>query len=681
MTKSTISADDGAAQPHQQVQEQNARCRDLFVLYCALCCFRIINALSIQTQFDPDEYWQTLEPAYCLAFSDKTGSCAYTWEWTRRANVSAPNSLETFLERSRSGPVRSYAAVLPTFCFYLILRIFRIDSGWMVARGPLILHAVLVAAPVDASVWWIGTKVFKNHGNISDQRTRINHQKDSMDSNRAFLDPAKLSLLCCTTSWFHAYALTRTYSNSIETVLLLVGMALTVNRKPTAVENSVRNSTRINTGDCRHLFSVFIAFILGGISTAVRFTSLAAWIPLGIILSVQSPTIKDRIWFVLFFCAIPGAIGLTLATTVDRVLYGFWTIPLLGNLDFNVLQGMGSLYGTHPWHWYISAGLPAISGLLLPLMLHSLVSTMLSTRPEESVRNLWIVVASYTVLHSFSAHKEFRFLLPILPLLCLLAGRSLQRLLEPLTEERRHRGIVRLLLAVAVIPNLLAFLYLGVLHQQAPILAAQHIRNSVMTTARPLTSPVSVHYLMGCHSAPAYSHLHIPGVTMDVWSLDCSPDCRVNPTTVCESDQFGRDPVVFMKSIYATTGNLSNDGNDNNGESKSCILTEDQSHADNDSTEQSTCRVRTTPDFIVLFALEAYKTRGLLETMRMYEIGRFFQGINGATLLGSLGLGDDVPPDIFRQRPIVPGVVDLRLDEMIVFAKDKDKDYRESMNE
>jgi hypothetical protein len=29
---------------------------------------------------------------------------------------------------------------------------------------------------------------------------------------------------------------------------------------------------------------------------------------------------------------------------------------------FNLLQGGAALYGTHPWHWYITQGLPAVLG-------------------------------------------------------------------------------------------------------------------------------------------------------------------------------------------------------------------------------------------------------------------------------------------------------------------------------
>ena len=48
------------------------------VLLLASCAaWRVGNALAVITFFNPDEYWQSLEPAHRLAF----GYGHLTWEW------------------------------------------------------------------------------------------------------------------------------------------------------------------------------------------------------------------------------------------------------------------------------------------------------------------------------------------------------------------------------------------------------------------------------------------------------------------------------------------------------------------------------------------------------------------------------------------------------------------------
>ena len=48
------------------------------ILFLALLVFRIINAFSVKTFFQPDEYFQSLEPAWLAAFGDGSGAWI-TW--------------------------------------------------------------------------------------------------------------------------------------------------------------------------------------------------------------------------------------------------------------------------------------------------------------------------------------------------------------------------------------------------------------------------------------------------------------------------------------------------------------------------------------------------------------------------------------------------------------------------
>ena len=49
-------------------------------IFLFLLAFRILNALSVRTFFQPDEYFQALEPAWEIAFGPKSGAWI-TWVW------------------------------------------------------------------------------------------------------------------------------------------------------------------------------------------------------------------------------------------------------------------------------------------------------------------------------------------------------------------------------------------------------------------------------------------------------------------------------------------------------------------------------------------------------------------------------------------------------------------------
>lgn len=76
-TVATTDAADAAAGKvhHVHAQVAAAQVRDVLSL---LLLFRFINALCVRTFFQPDEYFQALEPAWRIAFGSDSGAWL-TW--------------------------------------------------------------------------------------------------------------------------------------------------------------------------------------------------------------------------------------------------------------------------------------------------------------------------------------------------------------------------------------------------------------------------------------------------------------------------------------------------------------------------------------------------------------------------------------------------------------------------
>lgn len=242
-----------------------------------------------------------------------------------------------------------------------------------------------------------------------------------------------------------------------------------------------------------------------------------------------------------------------------------------------------------------------------------------------------------------SAHKEFRFLLPILPLFCVRAGHVIcNKMLA--TSLRRLIVVVML-----VLPNLVALVYLGTFHQGAPIQINQRIRRLLAAHSDGNEKEYIVHYLMGCHSTPLYSHLHVPLVHIDAWTLDCSPECRASPNVECESELFSKDPVRFVDSVY-TIAESDTDTCTSNNEEGYCSF-----------------ETRQVPDLLAVYSSDAFLLKGRLERMGLQEVDHFAHGTNGLRL-GSFQFGDDFASDSFRHVNLL-GMLELSLDDMVLFAK------------
>ena len=533
---------------------------------------RVVSAVIQNLKLE--EFRQTLEPAYCAVFRPAEGfDCpGFTWEWKRRAPESS-----NLLQQSFLGPVRTYLSVLPTHLFYASIQALGIESAWMVARGPMILYAVTVAAPVDWAVWYCARVM-------------------NSSSSSSYVLPS-WSLLASLSAWFNAYTLVRTYSNSQEAALLMMSLCL-------VAEDLLADMSVKGDSSSRRVWRARAAFFLGGMSLSIRGTAVAAYIPMGILLAWQEGSWMRRIAYLFNICALYGLFGISVAFLVDHWFFGFPTLPFLGNFYFNVILDRGTLYGSHPWFWYMLTGVPAVAGILLPILL---VDWVYMGRWSKGRRNLWIIVVVYIAAMSMNSHKEFRFILPLLPIFCVLTGEKLQRHLGGHANGTfRIVGLVTLVLA-----NLIAVLYLGLFHQSGPINVNRDILRLSEQTIAPI-STVSIHYWTGgCHSTPLLSSLHSPPFRFETRTLDCSPSCRADPHVLCESDRFRRDPLSFLKDVYPRICE-EKAGDDTAAASGTCIWNE-----------------YTLPSFVVTMSNYIDELGSYMNDMGLYEVGRYTQNICG----------------------------------------------------
>lgn len=722
------------------------------LLFAALCVFRLANVAVVQSYFDPDEFWQTLEPAYCAVVypfrkttvpthdDDGDDDCpGYTWEWKRRASVTGHSSSRNFVTQSLWGPVRSYLSVVPTATYYYLLQRFRLPgntngeddsrqeaqyqhlSNWLVARGPMLLQAVTVAAPIDLLVYYLGRRYYSTSTNAvspsKDHRSKSSRSSNSSSNNPQHHYHCNLAVWCLfgsLTSWFHGYTLVRTLANSQESLCLLLAVVLC------SAELLVRPSITTPAKRSRRTwYRAYGAMVLGGCSTAVRGTALTALVPLGLLLALRPPPpppffrshpFRAFLAFLLGPCALGGLTGIGVAAVVDRYFYGFWTLPWLGNFHFNVVLHRASLYGTHPWHWYFTAGLPAVTGLLLPFGVYDLACcgycccccTDDNDHNNYGRRNLWIIILSYLVAMSTNAHKEFRFLLPIVPLWCVVSATHVRTFFlggtgggtaGALRHGRRRRRYW--LGTVWIAANAIAVLYLGLFHQSGPISVNREIvrRAILASTTEPhhtvhSHSPniLRIHYLTGaCHSTPLHSHLHMASATrFETWHLDCSPECRAAGLRLCESEQFAANPRSFVRQAYHDdhychgiddddgNNNNSNDGDDDPLPPQQCV-----------AASPSSRPRRPPPDYVMTFSAYVPALRDTLATQfSLHEVARFPHGLVGLQLrlplwgqnnkvltVGGQGLFGEERNTPYRRRTIVPGLLAVSLDEVVLFAR------------
>ncbi|GJT64865.1 GPI mannosyltransferase 3 [Tanacetum coccineum] len=442
------------------------------------------NSLFVQTYFNPDEHWQALEVAHRIAF----GYGHLTWEWTKG--------------------IRSYLHPMLFAVLYKVLSILHLDTPLFMIKAPRLLQSMLSAFG-DLYLFKLSHVLYGG---------RV----------------AQWALFAQLSNWFMFYCITRTLSNSLETVLTVISLyywpCLRV------------NSTNLPS------VSRYWALVAAAIACAIRPTSAIIWLYVGLMELFLS---RDRLKF-LFLEVIPiGSIVLGLTFLLDRWMYGSWILVPLNFLKFNFLSSGGDYYGTHPWHWYFTQGFTVMIFTFLPFMVVGIIQ---SKNWKLSGLILW-VLALYSVL----GHKEFRFVLPVLPIALAFSGYSLAMLsrqyssgkkIKKTTTTRtkstwRTKAAVLFLLAT----NLPMAIYMSMVHQvlssggKTRWRGTEDVMNYLAKEAHH-GNVKSILLLTPCHATPYYSTLH---QNLPMRFLDCSPsEVKGIPD---ESDRFMMDPIGFASEF------------------------------------------------------------------------------------------------------------------------------------
>ncbi|KAJ3066462.1 hypothetical protein HDU98_010202 [Podochytrium sp. JEL0797] len=344
----------------------------------------------------------------------------------------------------------------------------------------------------------------------------------------------KWALVASLVSFFNFFCAVRTFSNSIETSLTAVAMYYW----PWKV-----SSKTVWTAERVREFEISLSF--AAVACILRPTNAVIWIYLGIALVSQLNFGAFKV--VVLRVLMIGSIALAISTLIDAQFYNEWTFVPYTFLQFNLSQGISTFYGIHTWHWYLSQGIPIVLFTFIPLTVYTLSY-------NNSIHHVRGVMVFTTVVYSLIAHKEFRFIMPLLPLALCAAGNSLYELQVRSSSVTSGWGQhwFRIVLSIVVLTNAMAAFYLGSVHQRGVVDVMGWLRKDVG-----VREGDGVLFLMPCHSTPFYSHLHREGVEMRFVTCEPPLDPLIDKETYQdESDVFYADPVAFVDRYFSKDASL-----------------------------------------------------------------------------------------------------------------------------
>ncbi|KAH7340629.1 glycosyltransferase family 22 protein [Rhizoctonia solani] len=463
---------------------------------------RLLIALSTNGFFQPDEYFQALEPAHRVVF----GTGHLTWEWTRNP------------------PIRSFVYPALFVPAYALVKVMRLENTFILVWAPKFVQAAIASAG-DLALYQLARSLFtKPHGEVV----------------------LFLSLM----SPFNVLALTRTLANSTETSLVTIALLFW----PFSL-----SQTRLRTR---------ISLSLAALSCIVRPTATIIWAFLASELLWRASSSWGFVSSLITDGCLVGLVAAFAITLIDTVYYGTLIFTPFSFVKTNLVSGIASFYGTNTCHYYVTQGLPIVLGPALPFAILGAwrhfkdVPAGRRTSPSRRTRSLLLGVVAWSIaVYSLLAHKEWRFIHPLLPILHLFAADHLIHFYNDSREhatDQRTQGNPRTnltfhlpiqqshfvyFLAVCLPLNL----YLIRWHGNAQIAVTRYLHDLSISSDR----VKSVGVLMPCHSIPGQAYLHLPRSVNAtdgyyIWELGCEPPLGLNQT---QRETYTSQTDVFFEAL------------------------------------------------------------------------------------------------------------------------------------
>ncbi|RPA94437.1 hypothetical protein L873DRAFT_1701069 [Choiromyces venosus 120613-1] len=469
------------------------------LIFFTILSFRLLNALTVRTFFQPDECFQSLEPAWKMVYDEGW----LTWEWRNQLRSIAHPAL--------------FAAVYKSADFI---------SGLLGLQTPTKVEVLAVAPKVLQAIF-----------------SALGDYFTAKLAGKLFGGAAGwTSLWFSVGSAFHFFCSTRTFSNSLETSITIIALyywpwpqLITKKRdtKSVVVEGQIdRKELQLSL-----LFAAFACIL--------RPTNVLIWSSLGLFLLYHSSS-RDRMRIVTEVVTV-GITALVLNAVADHQYYGVWTFPPMKFLEFNLVQSLSVFYGSNPWHYYLSQGLPLLLTSFLPVSIYALYS-FLNRSPMEHGTAAGFQLASTIVLvtfvYSLISHKELRFIYPLLPILHVLSAAKFENLSwRTSTKKWVLIGMILLNIPIAW--------YSTQVHQRGVVDVVEWLRKTGNVDNPERWS--SVGFLMPCHSTGWRSSVMGDG---EMWALGCEPPIGLSSeeklTYLDEADRFYASPTEFLESQFPT---------------------------------------------------------------------------------------------------------------------------------
>ena len=163
------------------------------------------------------------------------------------------------------------------------------------------------------------------------------------------------------------------------------------------------------------------------------------------------PHIRLPLGSIIVSGILGALVGLSITVPIDTLFWRSPTLlwPELKSFTYNILDSQSKNWGVSPWHFYLTSSLPRL--LFNPFLILCLPFTLSIPILRRPSLDILIPNLGYVAIYSFQPHKEWRFIIYIIPPLIAVAAAGASWI-----WTRRSKTFVYRVLALALFASTIA---------------------------------------------------------------------------------------------------------------------------------------------------------------------------------------------------------------------------------
>ncbi|MHA1463392.1 MAG: glycosyltransferase family 39 protein, partial [Candidatus Heimdallarchaeota archaeon] len=193
------------------------------------------------------------------------------------------------------------------------------------------------------------------------------------------------------------------------------------------------NATKIGNTETkkRTAGNLILAGLSIGVAFMFKFSTIIIAIPLLIYL------ILKRKWFGVFTFCLSILFMIIIQGVIDLVTWGTFLHSPIVFFQYNIISNSSSIHGTSPFYAYLGIFAYAYSFFAIMYLLY------LTIGANKNEKTFFLIATSlfFILIFSFIGHKEYRFILPVLPLFVLIAANGMNKYPKFLKKKNLRKSI------------------------------------------------------------------------------------------------------------------------------------------------------------------------------------------------------------------------------------------------